>query len=83
MKSGVNSSGAACFMWTPKGIPARLDSERDAAEVDGGLQRLYRSTAQDKLDDTAHVWNAHNIRPSKNPNVSSGQPNVMYSLPEL
>lgn len=35
------------------------------------------------MDDVAHVWNAHIIRPSANPNVPSGQPNVMFSWPEL
>ena len=39
--------------------------------------------SQDELDDTAQVWNTHNIRPSKNPNVPSGNPNVMHALPEL
>lgn len=39
--------------------------------------------SQDELDDTVRVWDAHTIRPSRNPNVPSGQPNVMYSLPEL
>lgn len=38
---------------------------------------------QDELDDIAQVWNAHIIRPSKNINVPSGRPNVMYALPEL
>ncbi|KAF5901175.1 uncharacterized protein DAT39_009149 [Clarias magur] len=37
----------------------------------------------DELDDTVRVWHAHTIRPSRNSNVPSGQPNVMYSLPEL
>lgn len=38
---------------------------------------------QDELDDTAQVWNAHNIRPSRNLNVPSGQQNVMFAVPEL
>ena len=29
------------------------------------------------------VWNNHIIRPSKNPNVPSGRPNVMYTVPRL
>lgn len=39
--------------------------------------------SQDELDDTAQIWNAHTIKPSKNVNVPSGRPNVMYALPEL
>lgn len=31
----------------------------------------------------AQVWNAHTIRPSRNRNVPSGLPSVMYTLPEL
>lgn len=38
---------------------------------------------QDELDDTAWTWNAHVIRPSRNPNVPSGRPNIMFSVPEL
>ncbi|MEQ2315925.1 hypothetical protein AMECASPLE_027450 [Ameca splendens] len=38
---------------------------------------------QDELDDTAIVWNTHLIRPSKNMQVPSGRPNVMYAVPEL
>ena len=38
---------------------------------------------QDELDDTALTWNAHVIRPSRNLNVPSGRPNVMYAVPEL
>ncbi|KAF3832661.1 hypothetical protein F7725_026326 [Dissostichus mawsoni] len=37
----------------------------------------------DELDDTAQVWNAHTIRPSRNLNVPSGRPNVMYAVPDL
>ncbi|KAL3973486.1 ADP-sugar pyrophosphatase / 8-oxo-dGDP phosphatase / ADP-D-ribose pyrophosphorylase [Sarotherodon galilaeus] len=37
----------------------------------------------DELDDAAQVWNTHSIRPSKNINIPSGRPNVMYTLPEL
>ena len=35
------------------------------------------------MDDTAQAWNTHTIRPSKNLNVPSGRPNVMFALPEL
>ncbi|CAI5653177.1 unnamed protein product [Oreochromis niloticus] len=38
---------------------------------------------QDELDDAAQVWNTHSIRPSKNINIPSGRPNLMYTLPEL
>ena len=32
---------------------------------------------------TLQVWNTDTIRPSKNLNVPSGRPNVMFALPEL
>ena len=38
---------------------------------------------QDELDDTAQTWNAHTIRPSRNTNVPSGRPNIMYAIPQL
>ncbi|CAL8375938.1 unnamed protein product [Arctogadus glacialis] len=38
------------------------------------------NSATDELDDTAQAWNTHTIRPSKNPNVPSGRPNVMFAL---
>ncbi|CAB1433775.1 unnamed protein product [Pleuronectes platessa] len=47
------------------------------------LQFCCMGLIQDELDDTAQVWNAHTIRPSKNTNVPSGRPNVMYALPQL
>nr|XP_033492050.1 uncharacterized protein LOC117263018 [Epinephelus lanceolatus] len=62
---------------------------RDNGFFDGGfldkslLQFCCMGLIQDELDDTAQVWNAHTIRPSKNINVPSGRPNVMYALPEL
>ncbi|XP_041834069.1 uncharacterized protein LOC121635073 [Melanotaenia boesemani] len=62
---------------------------RDNGYFDGGfldksiLQFCCMGLIQDELDDTAQVWNAHQIRPSKNINVPSGRPNVMYALPEL
>ncbi|XP_035805796.1 uncharacterized protein LOC111571037 [Amphiprion ocellaris] len=62
---------------------------RDNGSFDGGfldkslLQFCCMGLIQDELDDTASVWNAHSIRPSKNLNVPSGRPNVMYALPEL
>lgn len=40
-------------------------------------------TLQDALDDTARVWDSHLIRPSKNPNVPSGRPSVMFQVPSL
>ncbi|XP_072223124.1 uncharacterized protein [Leuresthes tenuis] len=62
---------------------------RDNGFFDGGfldkavLQFCCMGLIQDELDYTAQVWNAHTIRPSKNTNVPSGQPNVMYALPQL
>ncbi|XP_051931236.1 uncharacterized protein LOC127607148 [Hippocampus zosterae] len=62
---------------------------RDNGFFDGGfqdkniLQFCCMGLIQDELDDTALVWNSHLIRPSKNMNVPSGRPNVMYMLPEL
>lgn len=38
---------------------------------------------QAQLDETMKVWNSHVIRPSKNHNVPSGRPTVMYLMPEL
>lgn len=38
---------------------------------------------QDELDATARVWDSHVIRPSKNDQVPSGRPNIMYLFPEL
>ena len=29
------------------------------------------------------VWNHHLIRPSRNPNVPSGRPDIMYCFPQL
>ncbi|KAK7143936.1 hypothetical protein R3I93_014943 [Phoxinus phoxinus] len=47
------------------------------------LQFCCMGLIQDELDDTAQVWNAHTIRPSKNNSSPSGRPSVMYGLPEL
>lgn len=35
------------------------------------------------LDETAKVWDSHLIRRSRNTNVPTGRPNIMYSIPEL
>ncbi|XDV31020.1 hypothetical protein PO909_033797 [Leuciscus waleckii] len=62
---------------------------RDNGYFDGGfldkslLQFCCMGLIQDELDDTAQVWNAHTIRPSKNISNPSGRPSVMYGLPEL
>ncbi|XP_030609254.1 uncharacterized protein LOC115796912 [Archocentrus centrarchus] len=62
---------------------------RNNGYFDGGfleknlLQYCFMGPIQDELDETAQVWNAHSIRPSKNINIPSGRPNVMYTLPEL
>ncbi|KAK2810384.1 hypothetical protein Q5P01_000407 [Channa striata] len=68
---------------------ALLGNLRENGLFDGGLldksllQFCCLGLIQNELDETAQVWNAHHIRPSKNLNVPSGRPNVMYSLPEL
>ena len=41
------------------------------------------SIFQDDLDSMTDVWDSHIIRPSRNQNVPSGRPNVMFSVPEL
>ncbi|KAK0135212.1 hypothetical protein N1851_028967 [Merluccius polli] len=62
---------------------------KDNGHLDGGfldkslIQFCCMGLVQDELDDTAQTWNAHTIRPSRNPNVPSGCPNIMYALPEL
>ena len=38
---------------------------------------------QDDLDVTAKTWNQHRIRPTKNANVPSGRPSVLFKLPAL
>ncbi|KAL6465061.1 hypothetical protein MHYP_G00273790 [Metynnis hypsauchen] len=56
---------------------------RDNGYFDGGsldknlLQYCFMGPIQDELDETAQVWNAHSIRPSKNINIPSGRPNVI------
>ncbi|KAL7387755.1 hypothetical protein ABVT39_000448 [Epinephelus coioides] len=41
------------------------------------------SAKREELNNIKDVWNAHRIRPTSNPNVPHGIPNVMYSTPEL
>ena len=38
---------------------------------------------QKELDDVARLWNTHRIRPSKNQNVPSGVPLLMYTAPSF
>lgn len=38
---------------------------------------------QEDLNEIRDIWNAHRIWPSKNTNVPSGIPNVMYLAPRL
>ncbi|KAE8286914.1 hypothetical protein D5F01_LYC01366 [Larimichthys crocea] len=48
--------------------------------VDKALSQFcFMSIIQELLNDIQGVWNAHRIRPSKNPNVPSGIPDVMQS----
>ena len=35
------------------------------------------------MNEVVAVWNAHRIRPSKNPNCPSGIPNAMFMVPQL
>ncbi|KAL2087589.1 uncharacterized protein LOC109138370 [Larimichthys crocea] len=52
--------------------------------VDKALSQFcFMSIIQELLNDIQGVWNAHRIRPSKNPNVPSGIPDVMYMAPHL
>ncbi|KAJ8321138.1 hypothetical protein KUTeg_001263 [Tegillarca granosa] len=43
----------------------------------------FLSLIQTDLDETAKVWDSHLIRRSRNTNVPTGRPNIMYSIPEL
>ncbi|XP_072220165.1 uncharacterized protein [Leuresthes tenuis] len=76
-----NDRGQCVEFWLPL-----FSDLRDNGFFDGGfldkaiLQFCCMGLIQDELDDTAQVWNAHTIRPSKN---TSGQPNVMSALPQL
>ncbi|KAJ8290578.1 hypothetical protein GJAV_G00014810 [Gymnothorax javanicus] len=38
---------------------------------------------QDQLNEIKNVWNTHRIRPSRNPNLPSGIPNIMFSAAHL
>ncbi|CAL9706651.1 unnamed protein product [Knipowitschia caucasica] len=46
-------------------------------------QFCFMPIIQEVLNDIRGVWNAHLIRPSKNTNVPSGIPDVMYIAPHL
>ncbi|KAJ8245053.1 hypothetical protein GJAV_G00276110 [Gymnothorax javanicus] len=46
-------------------------------------QFCFMNIIQEQLNETRNVWNAHRIRPSKNPTVPSGIPNIMFSAPHL
>ncbi|XP_051530514.1 uncharacterized protein LOC127427138 [Myxocyprinus asiaticus] len=62
---------------------------KDRGLFDGGfldknlIRFCFMGIIQDELDKTAHVWDAHVIRPSKIDRVPSGRPNIMYLFPEL
>ncbi|OWF51202.1 uncharacterized protein LOC110449483 [Mizuhopecten yessoensis] len=45
------------------------------------IQFCCMALLQGDLDDMIRVWNAHNIRPTKNQNSPHGRPIVMYMLP--
>ena len=43
----------------------------------------YLFSFQEELDEIKAVWNSHRIRPTKNPNVPSGIPDMMFTVPQL
>ncbi|KAF3844458.1 hypothetical protein F7725_007621 [Dissostichus mawsoni] len=47
------------------------------------VQLSFRNVIQEHLDKIKAVWNTHRIRPTKNCNVPSGIPDVMYTVPQL
>ncbi|KAK1143785.1 hypothetical protein AOXY_G36641 [Acipenser oxyrinchus oxyrinchus] len=47
------------------------------------IQFCFMDLVQAELDATVNLWNSHRIRPSKNHNVPSGRPVVMYTCKEL
>ncbi|KAJ4922985.1 hypothetical protein JOQ06_021686 [Pogonophryne albipinna] len=47
------------------------------------VQLSFRNVIQEHLDKIKAVWNTHRIRPTKNCNVPSGIPDVMYAVPQL
>ena len=47
------------------------------------MSKSFLFLQQELLNDIQGVWNAHRMRPSKNPNVPSGIPDVMYMAPHL
>ncbi|RXM35362.1 hypothetical protein EOD39_4163 [Acipenser ruthenus] len=48
------------------------------------LQFCFMGIIQEELDQVKKkIWNAHNIRPSRNENVPYGRPVAMYLVPEL
>ncbi|XP_041864801.1 uncharacterized protein LOC121654649 [Melanotaenia boesemani] len=52
--------------------------------IDKALSQFcFMTIIQEVLNDIQDVWNAHRIRPSKNTNVPSGIPDVMYMAPHL
>lgn len=38
---------------------------------------------KEQLNEVIQIWNSHRIGPSRNQNVPSGRPLLMYSIPEL
>ncbi|KAL3868611.1 hypothetical protein ACJMK2_041407 [Sinanodonta woodiana] len=47
------------------------------------IQFVFMSILQEDIDEAVTVWNTHCIRPSKNQNVPSGRPCVLYTMPLL
>ncbi|KAL3879037.1 hypothetical protein ACJMK2_031351 [Sinanodonta woodiana] len=47
------------------------------------IQFVFVSFLQEDIDEAVTVWNTHCIRPSKNQNVPSGRPCVLYTMPLL
>lgn len=47
------------------------------------MYNLHLLFFQEQLNEIKKVWNTHRIRPSRNPSVPSGIPNIMFSAPHL
>ena len=54
----------------------------DPTEVEC-LKFCFMNILRDELQRAARLWNAHRIRPSTNLESHSGQPDVLFFLPEV
>ncbi|XP_060912008.1 uncharacterized protein LOC132988566 [Labrus mixtus] len=51
--------------------------------LDKALSQFCFMNIIQELNEIRNVWNTHRIRPSRNPTVPSGIPNIMFSAPHL